>query len=218
MTSSVHERTGAGDLAGRPGPVRRQAPARQPVVQLVGAPHTGQEDVEDAYLVARAREGYPGAFEELVRRHQARAYTVAVRMLGDRGDAQDVTQESLVKAWAHLAGFDERAKFTTWLHRIVVNECVSFLRRRRPVPADPDPEQSSGADTARQVEDLSRDEALRRSVQALPVEQRAALVLTSYLGHSYEEAAVVLAVPASTVRGRVARARRSLLVAMKGWS
>lgn len=191
---------------------------REPVVRRAGPAHRDLAAAEDPYLVARAREGYQGAYEELVRRHQARAYTLAVRMVGDRGDAQDVVQNALVKAWAALPGFGGDARFSTWLHRIVVNECLSFLRRRRPVPTAEDVERADVADVERAVEDVARDEALRRGVQALPVEQRAALVLTSFLGHSYDEAAAVLDVPVSTVRGRVARARRALLVAMEGWA
>lgn len=201
----------------RPGgaPVGR---ADEAVVDRVGPAARALAAGDDAYLVARAREDYPAAYEELVRRHQGRAYTLAVRMLGDRGDAQDVVQDALVKAWAHLPGFDGRSSFSTWLHRIVVNECLSSLRRRRPVPSPEDHDVPAPERTEQVVEDLAREDALRRGVQGLPVEQRAALVLTTFLGHTYDEAASVLGIPESTLRGRVARARRALLVQMEGWS
>ncbi|MEJ5946465.1 sigma-70 family RNA polymerase sigma factor [Pseudokineococcus basanitobsidens] len=181
--------------------------------RLRSGDHTG-----DAYLVTRAREGYRGAFEHLVRRHQNRAYTLAVRMVGDRHEAQDVVQDAFVQAWLALPGFDERAAFGTWLHRIVVNACLTHLRRRRPVPVPQDPGLPSPVTTARVVEERMRDDVLHRSIQQLPIDQRAALVLTAFAGCTYAEAADLLGTTPATVRGRTARARRALLTRMEGWA
>ncbi|GAB3252311.1 hypothetical protein GCM10027586_18680 [Kineococcus gypseus] len=172
----------------------------------------------DDYLVARAREGYLPAFEELVRRHQVRAYTLAVRMLGDARDAEDVTQESFLRAWTALPSFQGQSSFPTWLHRIVVNQCLSLQRRHRPVPVPVDTEVAGPARTEEVVEAAARDDALHGAVLALPEDQRAALVLTAFMDCTYEEAADVLQVGVSTVRGRVARARRALLAGMGGWA
>jgi RNA polymerase sigma-70 factor (ECF subfamily) len=199
-------------------PVGADRSDRQPVIAWAGPSPAALRAAGDEQLLGHARGDYPPAFEELVRRHQGRAYSVALRMVGDPGDAEDLTQAALVKAWRNLPAFDGRSTFQTWLHRIVVNECLSFLRGRRPTPAPDDHDTPSDADTQHIVETSERDEALRRSVQALPADQRAALVLTSYLGHSHDEAAATLGVPASTVRGRTARARRTLLMAMKEWA
>ncbi|MEJ5943808.1 sigma-70 family RNA polymerase sigma factor [Pseudokineococcus basanitobsidens] len=189
-------------------------PGSAPVVRRVEALGAAGED----YLLARAREGYPQAFEEMVRRHQVRAYTLAVRMVDDRGQAQDVVQEAFVRAWLNLHRFDGRAQFSTWLHRIVVNECLSQLRRRRPVPAAVDVDRPDPHRTDERVEKVARDEALHRSVQQLPADQRAALVLTAFMDCTYEEAAELLGTSASTVRGRTARARRALLQQMREWA
>ncbi len=179
---------------------------------------TAPAEADDAFLVARAREGYPGAFEQLVRRHQARAYTLAVRMVGDRHEAEDLTQNAFVKAWAALHRFDQRAAFSTWLHRIVVNECLSHLRRTRATPAPEDPLKAGPSRTEQEVENSARDDALHGSVQQLPPDQRAALVLTAFSGYTYNQAADLLGTTPATVRGRTARARRALLQQMKGWA
>lgn len=183
-----------------------------------GASAAGLADADDTALVARAQEGYTAAFEELVRRHQARAFTLAYRLLSDRGDAQDAVQEAFVKAWTKLPGFDGRAAFSTWLHRVVVNQCMSTLRRRRPVPVPDDVERPAPVRTEQVVEERARGQALRRGVAGLPDDLRVALVLTTVLEQGYDEAGLLLGVPASTVRGRVARARRTLTAEMEGWS
>lgn len=175
----------------------------------------------DRRLVRLAREGYLDAFEELLRRHQVRAYTVAVRLLGDRHDAQDVVQEAFVDAWKGLPKFSEDAAFGTWLHRIVVNRALALAsaRRRRPQPVAevPDwPDARQGPEGV--VESRAQGVALHRAIQGLPIDLRTALVLVTFGGFSYGEAAVMLDTTASTVRGRVARARRTLLYQMRGWA
>lgn len=171
----------------------------------------------DAYLVRRAREGYLGAYEELVRRHQGRAYAVALRMLDDPHEAQDAVQDSFVDAWRGLPKFAGEAAFSTWLYRIVVNRCLMSRRRRRPEPVESVPDTGGGHRPDEHVETKARDEALHRGIQQLPADLRAALVLVTFSGFSYEEAATILDLSASTVRGRVARARKTLLQHMRGW-
>jgi RNA polymerase sigma-70 factor, ECF subfamily len=86
---------------------------------VTAAAQEGQPAVGDAYLVARAQDGYIDACELLVRRHLAAAYRVAPPLTGNHHDAQDVTQEALTVAWENLAGFRAGSSFSTWLHEIV---------------------------------------------------------------------------------------------------
>src|SRR6266478_10245447 len=87
-------------------------------------------DLEDRALVARARSGSREALEELVRRHQGWIYNIAVRMLYHPHDAEDATQEILIKAVIRLASFEGRSGFRTWLYRIVVNHVLNMNRGR----------------------------------------------------------------------------------------
>src|SRR6478736_10151435 len=94
-------------------------------------------DPEDCRLVARARAGEGDALEDLVRRHQAWIYNIAVRMLYHPQDAQDATQEILIKALTRLSSFEGRSSFRTWLYRIVVNHVLN-MKRGRVEPASMD--------------------------------------------------------------------------------
>src|SRR6267142_3096865 len=87
-------------------------------------------DLEDRALVARARSGSREALEELVRRHQGWIYNIAVRMLYHPHDAEDATQEILLKAVTRLSSFEGRSSFRTWLYRIVVNHVLNMKRGR----------------------------------------------------------------------------------------
>ena len=85
----------------------------------------------DAALVTRAREGDPEAFGGLVERHSARLFQLAFRMTGNEHDAEDVVQESFLRAYRQIDRFESRAVFATWLHRIAVNAALMKLRKRR---------------------------------------------------------------------------------------
>src|SRR6266540_4202281 len=81
-------------------------------------------------VIAACRRGDPKAFEEVVRRTYRHVYTQALRLVGDRQDAEDVAQEAYLRVFRGLAGFREEAQFETWLYRIVANTAMSYLRRR----------------------------------------------------------------------------------------
>jgi RNA polymerase sigma-70 factor, ECF subfamily len=173
--------------------------------------------LNDADLVSRAQAGHLDAFEELVRRHRLGAYRVALRMLGDAGDAEDATQDAFVQAWRSLAGFRADAAFSTWMYRIVTNRCLNMLRaRRRTEPLSDDHEAPTTrpdriAEANWQVEDL------KRVIAGLTPEQRAPLVLRELEGCSYEEIATALELSIPAVKSRLHRARLELLSAMREW-
>ena len=87
--------------------------------------------VGDAYLVARAQEGYLDAYEMLVQRHSAMAYRVALRLCGNHHDAQDVAQDALIAAWENLARFRADSSFSTWLYQIVTRRALNKVSRGR---------------------------------------------------------------------------------------
>jgi RNA polymerase sigma-70 factor (ECF subfamily) len=163
----------------------------------------------------RLRRGDAAAFEALVTVYQHRVFGVALRMLGNRADAEDAAQEAFLRAHRGLAEFRGEAKLSTWLYAITARLCLSRLGRseRRLIRADeeilariPD----GGADPARAMEDEERGAALRRAIAELSDERRMVVVLRDLEGLAYEEIAKVLGLELGTVRSRLHRARLDL--------
>lgn len=175
-------------------------------------------DVEDAYLVRRAQEGYLDAFETLVQRYAGLAYRVAYRLLADHHHAQDIAQESLTAAWQHLPRFRAEASFSTWLYRMVTRRALNHLTRGRiPVSADLLAEIGDDDGPARRTErNLTRD-AVLDAVAALPQAQRIVIVLHQFEGLSYAETAAVTHSSVPSVRSHLFRARRTLASILEEW-
>lgn len=176
--------------------------------------------LDDATLVVRAREGDVDAFEVLVQRYQTPMFRLAARMLGNRGDAEDVVQEVFLTAWRRLPEIREGAALPGWLYRTTTNRCLNVLRARRPhVEVDLDLVELTSADgePARAVETAEQVAALTVALQQLTHEQRAAWLLREVHGRSYAEIAGVLGVSVTAVRGRIARSRVELAEAMRSW-
>lgn len=180
----------------------------------------------DIALVERARRGDESALTELYRRHERRAYNLALRTLGNPWDAADVTQEAFIKAFKNLDTFKGEARFATWLHRIVVNAAYDHLRRRRPEPMDGEilddlsgpggpaavvGSGREGIDPA--VDGLSAP--LRDALMSLNEGFRFAVVLCDLLGFPYNEAAEILGVQEGTIKSRIFRAREALVTALE---
>lgn len=169
-------------------------------------------DADDRTLIAAAQAGDREALDRLLRRHHDRFFAVCRRLTGNEADARDATQEALIAVVRGLPRYDGRAAFTTWAYRVVTNACLDELRRRRRRPdpglGDREIERPGDApDVATTVADhLVLDEALA----ALPDEFRAPVVLRDVVGLDYAQIAEVLAIPAGTVRSRIARGRRAL--------
>lgn len=178
----------------------------------------------DSWLVGKAVEGDADAFEALVRRHRARVYRIALRIVGNPHDAQDVTQDVLIQLWGSLAGFLGGATFSTWLYRMVVNRALNHRTRGTRTTPLLEQDRPDGDDRREQagpaevVIARQRADATARAIAALPAEQRSVFVLHQMEGFSYAEVAAILKLPESTVRGRLARGRRTLLDQLKDWA
>ncbi|WP_086825622.1 RNA polymerase sigma factor [Allokutzneria sp. NRRL B-24872] len=168
-----------------------------------------------------AAGGDVAAFDALVRRHTTKLYRVALRIVGDPADAEDVVQEAWVSAWRSMAGFRGEAAPTTWLYRVVTNAALAHLRRRRPtVPLEQEGHaESTFADSSPTPEQaaLSREkvDAVLRAIALLEPSQRVPLVLRELEGMSYEEVASVLEVSVAALRSRLHRARVALLAKLE---
>ena len=174
----------------------------------------------DEQLVASARKGDERAFDELVSRHARRTYGMVARILGDRAAAEDVVQETFVRAWRGLSSFRGDAQFSTWLYRIAVNEANRHLARetRRELVSYEDvmmkvPDIS--ADVPARAESSEARRQLERLLAELPGNYRAPVVLRDVEGLSNEEAADVLGLDLRNFKSRLHRGRMALRKALE---
>jgi RNA polymerase sigma-70 factor (ECF subfamily) len=176
----------------------------------------------DGALVAAAKGGDTQAFEELVLRHEPRVLAIAQRITNNREDAQDVAQESFHKAFCHLNTFQEKARFSTWMTRIAMNEAFMLLRRRRATP-EVLPESSDDGDESvserfvdqRPTPEQScrlreRKQILTEAINRLGPKVRTAILLRDIEERSAEETARILGTSISAVKARVFQGRRKL--------
>lgn len=174
----------------------------------------------DAQLVVHALAGSQPAFQEIVRRYQRPVHNLTLRIVRDPALAEDLAQETFLKAFRSLGSFDTARRFSSWILRIAHNGALDALRRRRgdvvfedagegpAVPPPPDP-----------VETAALGEALTAALDALRPEFRAAVVLRYQQGCSYDEIAAVMGIPEGTAKTFVHRARKLMAesLAAAGW-
>jgi len=186
---------------------------------------------EDLDLVALAAAGNGGAFSELVARHQDRVYAVAMHLLRDAAEAEEVVQETFLAALEKLAGFRGDAAFTTWLHRVAANAALMRLRKRRRAPdglADEPIEEllprfdaqghlvadGPGHDWSKRADEQLADRQVRQAVEAavqnLPEDYRIVFLLRDVEGLSSEAMAELLGISVAAVKSRLHRARLAL--------
>jgi RNA polymerase sigma-70 factor, ECF subfamily len=167
----------------------------------------GRTARDEAELVRQARGGSPDAVETLVRRHWDGAYRAAFLIVQDAGAAEDIAQEAMLAAVRAIDRFDRRRPFRPWLHRIVVNRSLDWLRahrRRSEVGAEVADRAAAGVQPTEHACELSDE--LMAALAALDPEQRALIVLRHLLGYRASELARMLDMPPATVRTQVARA------------
>ncbi|WP_229698974.1 RNA polymerase sigma factor [Wenjunlia tyrosinilytica] len=177
--------------------------------------------LDDGLLVTRAAEGDDDAFAVLVHRHSSALLALAYHMLDNLSDAEEAVQEALISAWRRLPEFRGDATFRTWMYRIVTNRCLNASRGHTPsVPlgavAEPAAHDGSG-EPARAAESAAATAALAQALRNLRPAQRVCWVLRELQGLSYEEIAQVVGENQQTVRGRLFRARRTLMEEMASW-
>ena len=186
-----------------------------------GAHGSGGPELSDADLLRAHVAGDPDAFAELGRRHRDRLWAVALRTIGDREEAADAVQDALLSAHRAAGRFRGDSQVTTWLHRIVVNACLDRIRKRQAHPTVPLPDGSYdkdaktfGPEPAAPVRDHDTALVVREALAALPVEQRAALILVDVQGYPVSEAAQMLGVAEGTIKSRCARGRARMAAAL----
>lgn len=197
---------------------------------------TPETTPEERTLVLRAQDGESAAFEQLVDLHQGRLFRIAFMVVGDRQDAEDVVQESLVLAWRRLDLLEDPAAFRGWVAQICTRRATDVVRRlaRRGTSAAADEDLEAGAEAPANVSSVSpnRSTAADPSASALVNAQMSALagilgaldpalrtcwVLREIDGMSYGEICRIVDAPEPTVRGRIARARTQIVREMEEW-
>lgn len=174
-------------------------------------------------LVPRLRQGDPEAFQALIDTYSRLLFRVAWRITSNATDAEDVVQETFLRAYRNLASFDERASFSTWIQRIAVNYALDLVRRRK-FTVDPGDNPPDPADAAplpdRLVLNSQLKDRLDLGMKTLTAQERTAFVLRHFEGHSIGEISESLSIGENAAKHSVFRAiqklRRFLAPAMEG--
>jgi RNA polymerase sigma-70 factor, ECF subfamily len=173
----------------------------------------GASDDEQAWIL-QSQNGDPAAFEALIRLHQRMIHSLTFRMTGSMADAEDLAQQTFLRAYQQVGSFQGHARFSSWLYRIGINVCLNWRRgeqRRREVHAawaghsGPDQQPLHPA-----PEEQELNCRVREALMKLPARQRAAIVLTVYDGLNHAEAAQILGCSETTVSWRIFAARNKL--------
>ncbi|MPY86555.1 MAG: sigma-70 family RNA polymerase sigma factor [Luteitalea sp.] len=172
----------------------------------------------DRMLVAEATAGSREAFDELVRRYQVRIYNLARMLTGGDAEAEDLVQETFVRAFRAVGGFRCESSFHTWLYRIAVNVIKSHLERQRRLeamaPRAIEESFTSATERLPSFDDLEitvvRRQAIDRALASLPHDLRVVITLRDVQGLDYREIATITGLPMGTVESRLFRARQRL--------
>ena len=182
----------------------------------------------DLELVRRVQGGQKNAFDPLVRKYQHKVFAIISRYVHNHAEAQDVAQDTFLRAYRALANDRGDSAFYTWLYRIAINTAKNYLvalGRRAPTTTEFDNEDAESFDDAEALRDTATPEnllmgrevatAVNRAVEALPEDLRTAITLREIEGLSYEEIAGVMNCPIGTVRSRIFRAREAIAVELR---
>jgi len=182
----------------------------------------------DLELVRRVQAGQKNAFDLLVRKYQHKVFAIISRYVHNHAEAQDVAQDTFLRAYRALANFRGDSAFYTWLYRIGINTAKNYLvaqGRRAPTSTEFDSEEAETFDDGEQLRDINTPENLLLSKQigetvnaamdALPEELRTAIMLRELEGLSYEEIAKIMDCPIGTIRSRIFRAREAVATKLR---
>ncbi|WP_049822045.1 RNA polymerase sigma factor [Arthrobacter sp. H41] len=191
--------------------------------------------LDEVTIIVRAQDGDLDAFDTLITTYQGSIFRLAYRMLNDRTEAEDIVQETFIAAWRSLPKLSTPQLFRPWLYRTATNKCLDTLRQRQRRPTtvlaptdlaehqhDRDDARTAAApaqsvDPAAAVEAEAQMRALADLLETVPPESKACWLLREVHDFSYSEIAQMMQLPPSTVRGRIARAKRLLAEGMESW-
>lgn len=187
---------------------------------------------EDAVLIRDFQKDCEEAFDRLVLKYQNKIFNLCYQFLGNHEDADDCAQESFIKVFRNLKGFQFRSSFSTWLYRIAVNTCknkvnsLEYRLRRKTLDLDRPREKENGTafiqvaderhSPVESYEKKELREQIQKAIQSLPEKQRGIVVMRDLEGLSYGEIGRITKLKAGTVKSKLARAREELRKKLKG--
>lgn len=171
-------------------------------------------------LIEKSQKGDVSSFEKLIDKYQVVAYNIAYRMVGNKDDAYDITQEALIKVYKSIKKFKGNSSFSTWLYRIVTNTCIDAIRKQKKVKTysiDKPIETSEGSftrelcDEKNKPEDIyerkETKEKVQEAIKKLPEQYRIVIILRDIQSFTYEEISESIDCPLGTVKSRINRGR-----------
>ncbi|MEO0123279.1 MAG: sigma-70 family RNA polymerase sigma factor [candidate division WOR-3 bacterium] len=175
------------------------------------------QELSDEELVHLVKMGEVEPFDELVRRHEVKVHSLCYKMLKNYDDAKDMAQETFLKAYRNIKNFDGRSKFTTWLYRIAVNNCINFMKKEHPseeikdeileIPKD---------DPVEQYKKKKMKEVIYNAISKLPEVQKSVFTLRALEELPYQEISAILNKPVNTVKVNYHLAVKNLKNYLKG--
>lgn len=169
----------------------------------------------DAQMIKEVAQENERTFEQLVKKYEQLVFNIIYRYIGNRADVEDIAQEIFIKVWRYAKSFKGKSKFSTWLYRIVVNQCLNYRGKHKQkieslnsiMEKEIAPESLKCENDS---ERKSKAEIVRKAIEELPERQRIALVLSKFECMSYKEIAQIMEVSLSSVESLIFRARFSL--------
>lgn len=168
--------------------------------------------MEDETLIERFLSGDEKGFEMLVKKYQGRVVNIVYSLIGKSQDADDIAQETFIKAYRGLSSFEKKSGFSTWLYRICVNTAYNYLKKeKRYIPSEYIPNTDALKRRSwREIESREREELVNQALARLPFRFRTVIVLKEIEGLSYKDIARTMHCRIGTVESRLFRARRIL--------
>ncbi|MGA9364656.1 MAG: sigma-70 family RNA polymerase sigma factor [Bacteroidota bacterium] len=204
----------------RPGKKAQDRVGDQSRGKLPGAPSDSRR--QDSETIKDALRGDQAAYQKLMRKYHDAIYMLIYRMVREKAEVEDLTQEAFIKAFASLGNFNNEYAFSTWLYKIATNNCIDYIRRKKlqpfsldkPVDSDQDqytfevPDTSFEAD--KPIIERQRAKFLEEAIDALPEKYRRVIILRHKEERDYREIAKMLHLPLGTVKAHLFRARELL--------
>lgn len=169
-----------------------------------------EDNLADRELLEMTAAGDGVAFAALMARHEEKVFACALRMLSNRADALDATQETFISAFRQASRFRGDAAVGTWIYRIAINACNDLLRKRKRWTTQDEQDNLVDGSTASLEDRVASELAVRVALARISEEYREAVVMHDIGGVPYEEIASVTGVPVGTVKSRISRGRKAL--------